>query len=105
MKAAAPIVLALSLTGCAGPSTSDFVQGSIRIVPPVEQTRPGAVAHDGGTVSYAIKDAKGATFGIYIDHRLDTKTPGAIYLLAYPGDRGSIRVKNEMEFRQKVRFE
>jgi len=105
MKPTILIVSAVLLAGCARTTTSDFVQGSIRIVPPVSRVGSGAAMEDGGTVMFTVKDASGKTFDIYVDHRLTTKTPGAIYLLAYPADRGSIRIQNEAEFRQKVRFE
>jgi hypothetical protein len=57
---------------------------------------------DGGTMGGTNKDAKGKTIPFFIDQRLQTKTPGAIYLMAYPGRWGSVRVRNETEFRQKL---
>jgi hypothetical protein len=94
------------LIGCAHTPTRDFVQGSIRITPPIKMDQ---IAHpiieDGGTAPGRFTDATGREFDFYIDHRIGTKTPGAIYLLAYPGERKSVRVKNEVEFKQKLAFE
>ncbi len=98
-------ILAVLLIGCTKTHTGDFVQGRLKIVPPIQRSGPGAVMEDGGTTMFTIKDAVGKSFDIYIDHRLGTKTPGAIYLAAYPSDSHSVRVTNEAEFRQKVRFE
>ena len=64
----------------------------------------GVNMEDGGTTQYAIKDAAGKSFDVFIDYRLGTKTPGAIYLVAYPGEAHSVRVTNEIEFRKRVRF-
>ena len=104
MKPALLILLAVSLVGCVRTDSSAFIQGSIRIVPPVQQIGLGAVMEDGGTTQYAIKDAAGKSFDVFIDHRLSTKTPGAIYLIAYPGETHSVRVTNDVEFRKIVRF-
>lgn len=105
MKAAVFIFLVVFVTSCTQKRTNDFVQGNIRIVPPVQRVGLGAVMEDGGTTMFTVKDAAGKSFDIYIDYRLGTKTPGAVYLIAYPGESGSVRVQNEKEFRQKVRFE
>jgi hypothetical protein len=89
------------VAGCVSASNHDFVQGWIRITPPVQfDMTPTAPAADGGTLSGSFVDAKGRKFDYYIDHRLDTKTPGAIYLRDYPGRWRSVRVKNEVEFRK-----
>ena len=104
MKPALLILLAAILAGCARTDSSAFIQGSIRIVPPVQQVGLGVNMEDGGTTQYAIKDAAGKSFDVFIDYRLGTKTPGAIYLVAYPGEAHSVRVTNEIEFRKIVRF-
>lgn len=95
------------LAGCVQKSTDEFVQESIRIVPPVEKVpdHVAVVLEDGGTTIHPIRDARGKVFEVYIDHRLGTKSPGAIYLNAYPSERDSVRVTNQAEFRQKVKFE
>ena len=114
------VILFLSvglLAGCASTRSKDFVQGSIRITPPIQTyygniriTSPmqpysyPLIIRDGGTFHGTIKDAKGRTFPYYIDHRMGTKTPGAIYLMAYPGDLKSVRILDEAEFRQKLGF-
>ena len=93
--------------GCAQ-TISPFVQKDIRIVPPVKQQRDDqgylvtAEVNDGGTKEIKITDAEGRTFDVYIDHRINSKTPGAIYLNAYPGETNSVRVANQHEFNQKV---
>ena len=98
--------MALLLTGCALTPTKDFVQGSVRMTPPIQQETEVqfAIIGDGGTAPGRFTDAKGRAFDYYIDHRIHTKTPGAIYLNACPGEPKSIRVKNEAEFRQKLGF-
>ena len=57
---------------------------------------------DGGTLQVHIIDAVGKEFIIFIDYRMESPTPGAIYLDAYPGERNSIRVLDEQGFKQKV---
>jgi hypothetical protein len=49
-----------------------------------------------------IKDAAGKCFDIYVDHRLDSRTPGAFYLRHYPGKPGSLRVINQRDFQRKI---
>src|SRR4051794_17190115 len=86
---------------------SRFIEGDIRIVPParVRQTNEGAVDvdsyNDGGTKMVTIIDATGKTFDVYVDHRVG-KGRGIIYLHGYPGERGSIRLVKQAEFRAKV---
>jgi len=90
-----------------GPS-SDFVQGDIRITPPVarEKDRKGEgvlwIYNEGGTRKIPLHDAKGRSFDVFIDHQIGSPTPGAIYLNAYPRESNSIRVLRPDEFRQKV---
>ena len=104
MRAPTHIVLVAALAGCSPKQSDDFVQGPIRIVPPVERVGPDAAYADGGTRRFVVKDATGMTFDIYVDNRLGTKTPGAIYLFAYPRERQSVRVENQSDFSEKVRF-
>lgn len=111
----------------------DFVQGQIRITPPVsrEKNRHGEpvlwIYNDGGTLRIPIRDKKGRSFDVFIDHRmgrptggtvyigpyptnsnvlrpvrLHNPTDGAIYLNAYPTESNAIRVLRPDEFRQKV---
>jgi hypothetical protein len=84
----------------------DFVQGSIRISPPIQKDTNVQFLPfgDGGTTPGRFTDAKGREFKFYIDHRYQTKTPGAIYLNAHPNTPGSVLVTNEAEFRQRLRF-
>src|SRR5258706_8345659 len=87
------------LVGCAHTPTRDFVQGSVRITPPIKlDPVPFAIIEDGGRAPGVFTDAKGRTFNFYIDRRIGTKTRGAIYLNAYPGEWKSVRVKNDAEF-------
>jgi len=96
-------VSAALLAGCVSPPPSaDFFQSGIRITPPVHTAFYSTIMADGGTAEGTIIDAKGRTFPVFIDHRLGTETPGAIYLMAYPGRWGSVRIRNEAEFKQKL---
>jgi hypothetical protein len=109
MKPFLAILLIAIAPGCAHTRTP-FVQGSIRIIPPVTEegsdpsagTRTLSIFNDGGTRWIKIRDATGQKFDIYIDHRIGTKTSGAIYLFDYPDKPGSVRVLNDREFREKV---
>jgi len=60
------------------------------------------VYSDGGTEWIKIKDADGKHFDIFIDHRIGTKTPGVIYLIAYPGESKSVRVLEQHSFKQNI---
>lgn len=107
MKSICLLVFATSffviLAGCASAPGTDFVQGRIRITPPIQfDQTPTPVMADGGTFGSSFIDAKGRKFDYYIDHRLDTKTPGAMYLFNYPGRWRSVRIKNEADFRHKL---
>ena len=62
------------------------------------------IFNDGGTKWIKVTDAEGREFDVYVDHRIDTKTPGAIYLFDYPGKLNSVRIVNQREFRQKMHF-
>jgi len=102
------IIAALSL-GCAR-THAPYVQDGIRIVPPVTcdgydpnaPTTPMISYNDGGTKLVKITDATGQKFDVYIDHRIDTKTPGAIYLLDYPGKSNSVPVVNLRDLKQRI---
>ena len=83
------------------------MQGGIRIVPPVTPEGHGDIEkigafNDGGTQLFKITDAEGKHFGIYIDHRIGSPAPGAIYLRAYPDKPQSVRVLNQREFERKI---
>ncbi len=110
----------------------DFVQGQIRITPPVtrEKDRRGepifSIYNDGGTRRIPIRDAKGRRFDVFIDHRIghsdpsyeiglsksnsvrvvhppkSMRTDGHIYPNAYPGETNSVRVIHPDEFKRKV---
>jgi hypothetical protein len=95
-------VLLVLLTGCAHTQSSDFVEGSIRIVLPVEHVGRVRVMEDGGSKKSAVKDATGKMFFVNIYYGLGSTTRGAIYLLADSGARQWVRVLNEAEFREKV---
>ncbi|HTR43593.1 MAG TPA: hypothetical protein VMH87_18425 [Pseudomonadales bacterium] len=90
------------LPGWVSVSSPDYIQGSIRITPPIHTEFSLWALSDGGTLNGTITDAKGRTFPVFIDHRLRTKTPGAIYLMAYPNESGSVLIRNEQEFKQKL---
>ena len=107
MKAILTLTFLLLYAACAYPGDA-FVQNDIRIVPPVKQqldkhgTNVVTVFHDGGTRWIRITDAEGKSFDVYIDHRLFTKTPGAIYLVAYPDKTNSVRVLDQRDFTKKI---
>ena len=98
------LVLIMVLAGCASqPQDSpDFVQGKIRIVPPVTRLLGAPAIGDGGTMVVPIRDTDGKERTLFIDHRMESPTPGAIYLNAYPGEHGSVRVHDTAEFKRKV---
>ena len=78
-------VSAALLAGCVSPPPgTDFFQSGIRMTPPVLN---GFLSHDNGgrrNRRGTITDPKGDNFPVFVDHRLGTETPGAIYLMAYP---------------------
>lgn len=84
-----------------------FVEGDIRIVPPVrvKKTKDGFVEtviyNDGGTKMITITDADGRALNVYIDHRLNKKG-GTIYLNGYPGTKGSVHLMKQMEFKERI---
>jgi hypothetical protein len=106
MKKTLLLAFMILIAGCAQTNRA-FIQDDIRIVPPVEQEHDDrgiiiTAFNDGGTKSVKITDAEGKTFNIYIDRRIDSKSPGAIYLNAYPGDSNSVRVVDQEAFKRKI---
>jgi len=121
MKPIQALMLVVLLAGCASPKGDfsriqlppavtperDFVQGNIRITPPVTLQRlPNGepaigIDSDGGTRGARIRDADGRAFTVIIDHKIDTPTPGAIYLYR-PGQPDKVRVLREDQFKQKI---
>jgi hypothetical protein len=102
-----PAVVVLALFVSCAHAAEPFVQSSIRIVPPVHETGPNHTLivdcfNDGGTKMIKIRDATGKDFEVYFDHRIGSKTPGAIYLFAYPGKPHSVRVLNQRDFLRKI---
>lgn len=103
------IIIAIFCLGCTH-THAPYIQAGIRIVPPV--TRDGYDAktqtttmisyNDGGTKLVKITDATGQKFDVYTDHRIDTMTPGAIYLLDYPGKSNSVPVIDPRDFKKKI---
>ena len=107
MKPLHVVILTSLLAGCSSAHRDyewHFIQGKIRIVPPVTRNLGPPAIGDGGTLQVHINDAVGKEFIIFIDYRMESPTPGAIYLDAYPGERNSIRVLDEQGFKQKVRL-
>jgi hypothetical protein len=87
----------------------NFIEGKIHITLPVRllKTGEGYIAernfNDGGTQMFTIIDAEGKATDVYIDYRIDKKeNRGTIYVNAYPDDPGSIRVKDQAFFREKI---
>ncbi len=103
MKSGLRLISLLLLAGCAHTKPNDFVQGRIRITPPIQKTLETRwVYRDGGTQVGHFTDAKGRTFTFCIDHRSGSATPGAIYLGSYPDERKSVRIVDEAEFKEKL---
>jgi hypothetical protein len=102
MKVMQILIVAAICAGCAKASP-DFVQGTIRIATPVvRQSGKGGGIHDGGTLWIPILDARGRAFDIYIDYRIGTQSPGAIYVNNYPGLSNSVRILDVSDFKRKV---
>jgi len=105
MKPLHVVILTSLLAGCSSAHRDyewHFIQGKIRIVPPVTRNLGPPAIGDGGTLQVHINDSVGKEFIIFIDHIIESPTPGAIYLNAYPGEGNSIRVLDERSFKQKV---
>jgi hypothetical protein len=79
-----------------------FIQGDTVIVPPLRHARIQPGLDDGGTIRATLTDARGKALVIYIDHRARSVTRGDVYLFAYPAEKGSVRVLNQQEFRDKL---
>jgi hypothetical protein len=109
LKTLLALLASIVCVGGANANTA-FIQGRITIVPPVTQEHSGRgyrvdLYNDGGTKRIKLTDAAGKEFDVYIDHRIGTATPGAIYLFDYPGKPHSVRVRDEHDFDQKIRFQ
>jgi hypothetical protein len=83
----------LAVAGCARTQTRELVQGAITITPPLQRLDMG-VLEDGGSEVGTFRDVKGRTFHVFIDYRLGTKAPGAVYLNGRPDDPKSILFTN-----------
>jgi len=108
-----PVLIASLVAGCSSShpvtsvptqtrATNAFVLNGIKIVAPLRHAHLSAGFDDGGTMPGSLTDAAGMTFRFYIDHRIGTKTPGDIYLNAYPSDPKSVHVLDQQEFREKI---
>lgn len=109
-----PVMIASLVAGCSSSrplasvrtqtgATNAFIQNGIKIVPPLRYAHLStAGSDDGGTTSGSLTDAAGMTFRFYVDHRIDTKTPGDIYLNAHPSDPKSVHVLDQQKFREKI---
>jgi hypothetical protein len=99
-------LLMLPLLAYGGDTNSQaFIQGSIKIVPPIQHAQIYAACNDGGTIRADITAADGKIFIVYIDKRVmlgGNKTRGDVYLNAYPSETNSVHVLNQLEFRQKI---
>jgi hypothetical protein len=56
--------------------------------------------NDGGTKMVKVVDVKGQHFDIYLDNR--GCVDGPIYIDGYPGDKGSILIRDQSTFKSKV---
>jgi hypothetical protein len=101
MKPKATLTLMVLLAGCMDTATKDLIQGDIRLTPPIENLGLG-VLEDGGSMTGRFKDASGRTFDVFIDYRLGTKSPGAVYLNGRPGDLKSVRFTNGVVIKQML---
>jgi len=113
------LIICLVCLACAscvsGPKA--FIQGDIRIVPPIIQegynkdTGVYTITYfnDGGTKWIKLMDAKGKKFDIFIDHRISVTSsgefqtePGTIYLNAYPARSNAVLVVDQEGFKNNV---
>ena len=101
VKNAVALAFLLVLAGCMRRQTKELVQGAITITPPLQRLEM-LVAEDGGSVEGHFKDAKGRMFQIFIDYRLGTKTPGAVYLGGEPGDPKAVFITNGAAIKQML---
>jgi hypothetical protein len=97
-----PIIMLLGL--CAGcvHRGSPLVQDWHQIIPPIKHAKIYPGLDDGGTIRADITDANDRIFVIYVDKRAHSKTPGEVYLNAYPSEAGSVHIVNQQEFRQEI---
>ena len=79
-----------------------FIQDDTVIAPPLRHAKIQPGLDDGGTIRATLTDARDKAFVIYIDHRVGSVTRGDVYLFAYPSEKGSVRVLNQQEFRDKL---
>ena len=82
MKPLHVVILTSLLAGCSSAHRDyewHFIQGKIRIVPPVTRNLGPPAIGDGGTLQVHINDSVGKEFIIFIDHRIESPTPGAIF--------------------------
>jgi hypothetical protein len=109
MKKLITCLVCLACASCA-PGPKAFIQGDIRIVPPVIQegydkdTGEYTIMHfnDGGTLWIKATDAEGKKFDIYLDHRISSPSPGKVYLKAHPGGSNTVFVVDQTGFREKI---
>ena len=117
MKILVITLVCLACLSCSHVS-KPFVQGDIRIVPPVTwvgnekigSTNAFTVNHfnDGGTEWIKIVDAEGARFDIYRDRRFKevagtwTNEPGTIYLNAYPASSNTVLIADQKRFKKDI---
>jgi hypothetical protein len=71
-------------------------------MPPIKHAKIYPGMDDGGTIRADITDANGRIFVIYVDKRVQSKTPGEVYLNAYPSKAGSVHTANQQGFRQEI---
>lgn len=101
MKRLFIIVAVLGLAGCTHPD-EPFVQGEVRIVPPVQIDTVVARCNDGGTKILKMTDGVGNKYDIYIDYRLfRTQEWGTVYLNGYPGTTNAVRITDQKGFRTR----
>ncbi len=101
MRTAMALALFVAVAGCARTDTKELVQGAITITPPLQRLDMREL-EDGGSVDGTFRDAKGRTFHVFIDYRLGTKGPGAVYLNGRPDDPKSISFTNGADLKQML---
>ena len=101
MRTAMALASFLAVAGCARTDTKELLEGAVTITPPLQRLDMGAL-EDGGSVDGSFRDAKGRTFHIFIDYRLGTKAPGAVYLNGRPEDPKSILFTNGAVLKQML---
>jgi hypothetical protein len=86
-----------------------FIQGNVRIVPPVKikMEKKGfreELHTDGGTKMVTIIDARGKSLDLYMYHRSGSEKNWGYYLNGYPEYKGGIHVTNEADFERKILY-